>query len=250
MHTLTRGLLLAGALALAGTASAKGTDGGATFGVSVEASTLGLGLSVGMPLGERFNVRGAYHTYDYELDQIEDAGSGATYDGELNLQSAGLFADWHPFKGGFRITAGLVSNGNEISLTGQPTGGQFEVGDCTFQSDPSDPLAVDGTVEFASTAPYVGIGWGGNLNAEPGFFMTLDLGLLLSGSPDTNLTGRGSASNADPIGRPQCGGAGSQDVSSFPEFQQAVQDAEDDVNDETKDFEYWPNIALGIGWRF
>jgi len=162
----------------------------------------------------------------------------------------GLFADWHVFGGGFRLTAGLASNGNEIALTGRPAGGQFEVGDCTFQSDPTDPLAVDGAVEFASTAPYVGIGWGGNLNAEPGFFMTLDLGLLLSGSPDTNLTGRGSASNADPIGRPQCGGAAPQDVSSFPEFQQAVQDAEDEVNAETKDFEFWPNVAIGVGWRF
>jgi hypothetical protein len=250
MQAVMRGLLAVAIVALAGAAEAKPKDEGSTVGVSVEAGTMGLGLSVGLPVGERFNVRGAYHTYDYELDEIEDDESGATYDGELNLQTAGLFGDWHPFKGAFRVTAGFVSNGNEIALTGKPTGGQFQLGECTYQSDPSDPLAVDGTVEFASSAPYVGIGWGGNLNARPGFFMTFDIGVLLSGSPDTNLTGRGSASNADPIGQPQCGGVGSQDVSTYPEFQQAVQDAEDDVNEETKDFEYWPNLSLGLGWRF
>jgi len=252
MQAAMRGLFIViGALGLAGTATAKDRNKGkdSTLGVSLEASTLGAGLSLGIGMGERFNLRGVYHGYTRDIDKVED-DSGATYEGELELKSAGLVVDVHPFKGAFRISAGFMSNGNQIALTGQPAGGQYEVGDCTFQSDPSDPLAVDGTVEFASTAPYLGIGWGGNMNSKPGFYMTFDVGVLMSGSPDTNLTGRGSASNADPIGRPQCGGAGPQPVSTYPEFQAAVQDAEDEVNQETKDYELWPNIALGLGWRF
>ena len=246
MQAMIRGVFAAGALALAGTATAKDET---TLGISLEGSTLGAGLSIGMPVGERFNVRGVYHGYTYDLDDIED-DSGATYEGELDLKSAGLFADWHPFKGAFRITAGFVSNGNEIALTGMPAGGVFTVGDCTFESNPSDPMAVDGAVEFSSSAPYVGIGWGGNLNAEPGFFMTLDLGVLMSGSPEATLNGRGQARNAD-AGNLACGDPVTyQDVSGYPEFQQEVQDAEDEVNKETEDFELWPNIAIGIGWRF
>ncbi len=246
MQAAMRGLFAVGALALAGTAGAKEET---TLGLSVEGSTLGAGISIGMPVGESFNVRAAYHGFTYELDDIED-DSGATYEGELDLKSMGLFGDWHVFGGAFRLTAGFASNGNEIGLTGMPTGGQFQVGDCTYESNPADPLAVDGTVEFASTAPYVGIGWGGNLNAEPGFFMTLDLGVLLSGSPETSLTGRGQARNANP-GQPLCGDAVTyQDVSSFPEFQQEVQDAEDEVNAETEKFEFRPNVAIGVGWRF
>lgn len=251
MHTVLRMVFAAGALGLAGTAGAKEET---TFGVAVDASALlGLGISVGMPVGERFNLRAAYHGYTYELDDIED-DSGATYEGELDLKSAGLMADWFPFKGAFRLTVGFLSNDNAINLTGRPAGGIFEVGACTFQSNTSpNELAVDGTVEFAGSAPYVGIGLGGNLNAEPGFFMTLDVGVVLSGQPDTSLTGRGQARNADPnpASIPQCGdNVGYQDVSAYPEFQQAVQDAEDEVDRETKDFEYWPNIALGVGWRF
>jgi hypothetical protein len=246
MHAAIRGLAAAGALALAGTAGAKDET---TLGISLEGSTLGAGISIGMPVGDSFNLRGAYHGFTYDIDDIED-DSGATYEGELELKSMGLFADWHVFGGGFRLTAGLASNGNEIALTGVPTGGTFEVGSCFYESNPADPLAVDGTVEFASTAPYVGIGWGGNLNAEPGFFMTFDLGVLLSGSPETSLSGRGGV-------RAQAGQGGAcgdevvyQDATTYQPFLDEVEEAEDEVNTETKDFELWPNIAVGIGWRF
>ena len=250
MQATMRWVFAAGALALAGSAVAK--DDGATLGVSLEASTLGAGISLGMPVGQRFNLRGVYHAYTYELDEIEDAESGATYDGELDLSSAGLMVDFHPFKGAFRITAGFASNGNQINLAGVASpGSTYEVGNCTFESDPSDPLRIDGTVEFASSAPYVGIGWGGNLHADSGFFMTLDLGVLMSGSPDTSLRGQGSARNTNAGQVAECGSTITYtDVSSYPEFQQAVQDAEDDVNEETKDYELWPNVAIGVGWRF
>jgi hypothetical protein len=245
---MLRGLFIAGAVTLAGAAQAKDDD--TTFGLAVDASALlGLGVSAGIPLGERFNLRAAYHGYTYELDDIED-DSGATYEGELDLKSAGLMADFFPFKGAFRLTVGFMSNDNAINLTGRPTGGTFEVGDCTYESDPGNPLAIDGTVEFASSAPYVGIGWGGNLNAEPGFFMTLDLGVLLSGSPESSLSGRGGV-------RAQAGQGGAcgdevtyQDATTYQPFLDEVADAEAEANEETKSFEYWPNIAIGIGWRF
>ena len=250
MRTLLRGLLFTAALVAAGTAVAKDKEEGASFGVSVEASTMGAGLSLGIPLGQRFSVRGAYHGFTYDLDDIED-DSGATYEGELELKSAGLLIDFHPFNGAFRLTAGFASNGNQINLAGIASpGSTYEVGSCTYESDPADPLRIDGTVEFASTAPYVGIGWGGHMASAPGFFMTFDLGVLMSGSPDTQIEGRGSARNTNAAEIAQCGPTTYQDVSGTPQFQQAVQDAEDEVNEDTKDYEYWPNFALGVGWRF
>lgn len=257
MRTLTRvacgaGALLAVLMPALAVASDKGKDAAATVGVSVDASALlGVGLSVGTGVGDRFNVRGVYHGYTYD-DEFEDSGSGATYDGEIDLKSFGVLGDWHPFKGAFRITAGLMSNGNQINLRGvADANSRYEVGDCTFESDPNDPLRVDGVVDFKSTAPYLGLGWGGNMNAEPGFYGTFDIGVMFSGSPDTSLSGRGSARNANAAQAATCGDpVAYQDVSSYPQFRQEVQNAEDDVNEETKDFEYWPNIALGIGWRF
>lgn len=248
MHAVMRVALAAGLLATAGAAAAaKEKDKGSTLGVAADVSTLGLGLSVGIPVGERFNLRGVYHGYTYETEFEDDAGG--TYDGEFDLGSAGLMADWHPFKGAFRLTVGFLSNGNQINFTGTDDGtGVYQVGDCTYQSDPGDPLALDGVSDFDSSAPYVGIGWGGNLNAAPGFFMTFDLGVMLSGAPSTALTADGSVQNTDPIGEPGCG-FGTID-SSDPEFQQALREAEDEVDRETEDYELWPNVALGLGWRF
>lgn len=245
MQAFGRAMFAAAALALSGAATAKDET---TIGISLEGSTLGAGLSIGMPVGERFNVRGVYHGYTYDTEFEDD--SGGTYDGEIDLKSTGLFADWHPFKGAFRLTVGFLSNGNQINMTGTDDGtGLYAVGDCTYQSSPGDPLTLDGVTDFNSSAPYVGIGWGGNLNAEPGFFMTFDLGVMMSGAPKTALSGDGSVQNANEIGQPTCG-IGPMDASSAPEFQQALRDAEDEVNKETEDYELWPNIALGIGWRF
>jgi hypothetical protein len=252
MRGLMRGVVAAGVMLLAGgAAAADKKDEGASFGVSVDASALlGLGISVGIPVGESFNVRGVYHAFKYDMGEIND-DSGATYDPELDLRTTGLMADWHPFKGAFRLTAGFMSNGNKINLSGHPTSNTFTVGQCEFESNPADPMGVDGSVEFSSSAPYLGIGWGGNLNGGSGLFATFDVGVMMSGSPDTTLKGRGQAKNANAGQIAQCGDpVNYQDVSSYPEFQQAVQEAEDEVNQETKDYELWPNIALGVGWRF
>jgi hypothetical protein len=248
MRAIVRGLVAAGALALSGAAVAKDET---TLGISVEGSALlGAGVSVGIPVGKRFNLRAAYHGLTYDLDDIEDDETGATYTGELDLGSAGVFFDMHPFKGAFRLTVGLASNSNQINLSGVASpGAVYEVSDCRYESDTvNDPLRIDGSVGFSGTAPYVGIGWGGNMNAEPGFFMTFDIGVLLSGQPETSLRGRGSARNIE--GDAACGDGAFHDVSGYQPFQDAIGAAEADVDEETKDFEYWPNLALGIGWRF
>lgn len=252
MRTMMRAACGAGALLAAlapGLAVAEEkSQEAATVGVSVDASVLlGIGISVGTGLGDRFNVRGSYHAFSYEREMEGDANE-ADYDGELDLKSAALLLDWHPFKGAFRLTGGLMSNGNQINLTATPSDGtgEYNFGDCTYTSN---DLVAKGVTDFKSTAPYLGLGWGGNMNTSPGFYATFDLGVMFSGAPDTRLTGRGTVQNADEIGQPECG-IGSQDASSSPQFQQALRDAEDEANEESKDFKYWPNIAFGLGWRF
>ena len=247
MQAVVRVVLACVALVVAGPAMAKEQETGSTIGIAAVAGTMGLGLSVGIPMGQRFNLRGIYHAYTYETEFEDDYGG--TYDGDIDMGSAGVMADWHPFRGAFRFTVGFLSNGNEINFTGTDDGtGQYQVGDCTYQSDPGDPLRLGGATEFERSAPYAGIGWGGNMNSSPGFFMTFDLGVMLSGSPKTALSADGSVQNTDPVNQPGCG-IGTIDTSSS-QFQQALRDAEAEVNKETEDYELWPNVALGLGWRF
>lgn len=223
-----------------------------TIGVSVDASILlGLGLSVGAPLGDRFNLRGVYHGYTHDEEIEEDDGN---YQAEIRLKTFGAMVDYHPFQGSFRLTAGLKSNGNEINLTGVANdSNEFEVGDCSYNSNPGDPLRVNGAVDFRSTAPYLGIGWGGNLNAEPGFYGIFDIGVMFSGAPRADLNARGSATVS---GNPEnaangCGAPGTPvNAATDPAFQQELQDAENEVNEDAKDFKLWPNLSFGFGWRF
>lgn len=239
---------LAASAAAAQEAPASGSWPGAV-GVSLDVSVLlGIGVSVGVPLGDRFNLRAAHHRFSYDRE-FEDGD--ATYDSTLELNTTGLMADWHPFSGVFRLTGGLLSNGNNIQLTATDNGnGEYDVGDCTYVSDGADPLRIDGAVDFQSTAPYLGLGWGGNMNSGPGFYGLFDMGVMMSGAPSTRLRGSGSAS-AKSGQSPSCGDPNSsQPVEGYAEFQEQVRNAENDVNEETRSFKLWPNISFGVGWRF
>lgn len=223
------------------------------FGVGVDVSILlGIGVSVAMPLPYNLNARGMYHTYTHD-EEIED--DGGNYDGEIELKTFGAMLDWFPFGGAFRLTGGLMSNGNEINLAGVAnSGNQFEVGDCAYTSNPADPLRVNGRVDFRSTAPYLGIGWGGNMNSGPGLYGTFDIGVMFSGSPKAALSAAGSATvaNDGTANDGECGTAGTPvpNAASDPVVQRELRDAENDANEEAKDFKLWPNLSFGIGYRF
>lgn len=226
-----------------------------TVGVSLDASILlGAGLSVGTSVGDRFNVRGVFHGYSHD-DTFEDGENNADYDATLRLQTLALMGDWHPFRGVFRITAGLVSNGNEIRLHAQDRGGsEYQVNDCTYVSSTSDPLQINGRVDFSSTVPYFGFGWGGNMNAEPGFYGIFDIGVLFSGSPNVELNARGRARAQSTTGSEGsvCAPDNTTEypVNNFPEFQTQLDQAQADAEKEGEDYKLWPNIAFGFGWRF
>jgi hypothetical protein len=220
-----------------------------TVGVSANASLLlGFGLSVGTGLGDIFNVRGVYNGYSISRELGDDAGK---YDGTVRLQTFGALADYHPFAGAFRLTLGALADGNRVTMTGKPTtGSEYEVGDCTYVSSPSDPLRLDGKIDFRSLAPYFGLGWGGNMNAAPGFFGTFDLGVMWAGSAEMSLAASGSARAKS--GQPASCGSSTSDtpVSSNPEFQRELEKARADVEDDASNYEFWPSIQFGLGWRF
>lgn len=242
-------LIVVGAQAF--TAPAPAAENEPTFktkvGVSINATILtGIGLSVGIPLGGNFNARALGNAYSISHDFDSDNG---TYTGKVKLLSYGLLVDWHPFDGVFRITAGALDNGNKITLDGKSMNGTVNVGDCTYQStDPNDPLLTHGQTNFRHVAPYAGFGWGGNMNAAPGFFGTLDLGVMFTGSASISLRASGKAAPA-PGQSPQCG-SGTVDASTDPNVQTELAKDQADLNDKTNKYKLWPAIGFGLGWRF
>ncbi len=225
-------LLLSGSLFLAA-GSAMAFD----VGVGVKGGTQGLGGELTFKLAESANLRAHFNTFSYDKDLDKD---GIQYKANVDLSSYGLTLDWLPFKGGFRISAGAFSNGNEFNMKAHCTQ-TCDIGSNQYQSKPTDPGQVNAKVDFKSMAPYAGIGWG---NAMRGgrFYMGLDLGVLFQGSPQAHMTASGTfiKTNA-PTG---------ELPANDPNFQTELKKEEKNLQDDLNSFKMYPVVNLGLGWRF
>jgi hypothetical protein len=188
--------------------------------LTAKLGSLGLGVEGTFGLTDQFNARLGLNKYDY--DRTESI-SDIQYDLDLEWQSISLLADWHPFGNPFRFTAGLMINGNELS--GSSTSSGLTIGDATYPD-----IGLDARLDFDATAPYLGVGWGNALAANPGWGFNVDLGIMFQGSGDVTLTPTGAnASSVDP-----------NDVSL------EEQRFEDDI----KDYKYYPVFSFGVSYRF
>jgi len=193
---------------------------GERIGIGVKVGTLGYGLDVTGRIVDWFSVRGSVNAIDvsrsYESSDID-------YDGDLELGAYGVLLDFHPFRGDFRITAGLMRNRNEISLTADPSD-DVEIGDTTYT--PAQVGTLRGGVEFNKVAPYFGIGIGSAADGPGRIKFVLDVGALKQGSGDATL-----------------------DASSSQVSRSDLKEEEDDIEDKISNYRYWPVIALGISVR-
>lgn len=188
--------------------------------VTAKLGTLGLGVEGTFGLTEQFNARLGLNKFDFDrtetIDDIE-------YELDLEWQSVSLLADWHPFGNSFRFTAGLMSNGNELS--GSSSSDSLTIGNTTYPG-----VGLDAKLDFDSTAPYLGVGWGNALSADKGWGFNVDVGVMFQGSGDVTLTPTGAgASLVDPA-----------DIAA------EEQDFEDDI----KDYKYYPVFSFGVSYKF
>jgi len=188
--------------------------------VTAKLGSLGLGVEGTFGLAEHFNARLGLNRYDYDRS---DTVSGIRYDFDLKLKSISLFADWHPFGSAFRFTAGLMSNGNE--LTGSSTSDSLDIGNSTYAN-----VGLDAKLDFDSAAPYLGVGWGNALAASKGWGFNVDLGVMFQGAGNVSLTPTGAgASFIDPA-----------------DLAMEERNFEDDI----KDYKYYPVFSFGVSYKF
>ncbi|MGI9494399.1 MAG: hypothetical protein ACR2QF_18570, partial [Geminicoccaceae bacterium] len=83
------------------------------FFVSPNISTLGVGLEAGMRANDYFGVRLGGNWLGLSFDRTVN---DIDYDTEATLASLGALIDYHPFKGGFRLSGGVRSNFNQAEL--------------------------------------------------------------------------------------------------------------------------------------
>lgn len=200
--------------------------------VYAKGGTLGVGGGVGVALSNAFRARGEYTTYNYSPQSIET--ENITYDPDLDIRASALLLDWHPFRGNFRLTGGAIFNGNELLLRGQPAAGSaINYRGRTYSM--AQVASLDGKVDFESTAPYVGFGWGDALDRAGHFTLLADIGVMFQGNGDVQLN-------------TTCNGA--QMAAMCAQIDNAVNREKQAIKNELADYRYWPVLNVGIGYRF
>lgn len=209
-----------GALALVLLCSAAGSQAAGPVAVGMKVGTTGLGLEGTLGVTDRVNLRASVSGLDYSTDVEED---DIEYDGTLKVRSAGVLADWYPFRGRFRLSAGAFYNGNEFRGSAQDEA--LEIGDNLYDA------RLDAEVDWRRFAPYLGLGWG-NAVAGGRLSFSTDIGVLFTGSPRVSLEGR----TGDPVLEEQ--------------FQEDVQREEESLEDDLEDVKYFPVLSVSLSYRF
>lgn len=214
-------------LALSAFAAGAASADDSNFGVGVKAGTLGLGLEGrwdGLPW---LDFRLGANAYS-----VDDEGREASnfYQSELNLETIYLTANFHFPLSPFRLTVGAMSNGNELRLVGAETGDYSFGGQLWTQEQVG---VLTSTTSFASTAPYVGLGFDFELFGKAG--LNFDLGVLLQGEPRVTLVSTGSAG-----GDPLLGDA----------FAAALEAERQELEDDVSSFKAYPVISLAFVYNF
>ena len=117
------------------------------FRIAPRISTLGAGLEIAKGFTPNFGVRAGFNYFSYAYDATE---SDVSYDLELELKSFAMFADWHPFKGAFRLSGGLIINGNGLTGNSKPTA-PVEIGGTDYNLD-----SINLDISYNTIAPYFG----------------------------------------------------------------------------------------------
>ncbi|HVV82485.1 MAG TPA: hypothetical protein VHE35_05370 [Kofleriaceae bacterium] len=218
-----------------------GSDG-PRLGVALKVDALGGGGDLALALGDHLALRAGVRALDvdqtYQLDGID-------LDATLRLRSASAYLDWFPFGGSFHLSPGaMIYNGNRVTAAaGVPGGELFTAGGEQLLSSPMDPVDGRASIDFATLAPALVIGWG-NLAPRRGshWSVPFELGVVYSRAPSTTLALRGTA----------CAPTGDDchDIAREPLLQAAVRAEEARIDARLAPLKVLPVVSLGVGYRF
>ena len=203
--------------------SAYGAD--SRFAVAAKASTLGGGVELLTMINSSFTFRAGLNTFDYSYQINQD---DIEYDADLDLNSFSAILDWHPFKGGFRVSTGILSNENSIGVDAQSSS-TYDIGDTTYSG--ADVGSLTGNVGFESVAPYIGVGWGNTFGEDNRIGFLFDVGVIFQGIPDVSLTANGP-------------------ISENEVFLEDLAVEEQELKDDLEKFKYYPVVSLGMTYRY
>jgi hypothetical protein len=233
-------LALVGLMLGAGSGTAAAQESHA--GIAFKLSTLGAGVDLAVPVGEKVNVRGGFSglslNHDFDNDGIDLAA-------QLKLRSVSAHLDWFPFGGGFHLSPGvMLYNGNEVNATARVPGGEtFDLGDESLLSNPANPVTGTFNVSFKKVAPSVMLGWGNIVpRGDRRWSIPFELGVVFSSSPTATLNLSGSACARN--------GTNCRNIATEPQLQADLREEQDQLNDDLSVLKLIPVLSFGFSFKF
>lgn len=189
----------------------------------VRAGTQGLGLEATWRPVPYLDLRVGGSRYDYDTTRNE---AGIEYDLDVDLSTFYATANLRMPLSPFRVTAGVVSNGNEgrfLSLDAST----YDIGGNTFTG--AEVGSLSGKATFDSIAPYAGVGL--DFRVFDTFGLHFDAGVMYQGAADVSLAASGP-------------------IASNPAFQQELELERQALEDEFEDYKLYPVIAASFSVNF
>jgi len=196
--------------------------------LGIRGGTLGGGVELAHAFGQRTGVRINVDGYNYSRTSTQN---NIEYDTKLKLQTGSLLGDWFPFANNFRISAGVVYNGNKLTMKGRPTGTTYIINGVTYNA--SDVGSLDAQVDFNKGAPYFGIGYGRAINS--GLSLIFDLGVLFQGSARSKID-------------VTCGAT--TPALTCNQLKSDATAEQSKLDDSLRNYKYYPVLSLGLAYTF
>ncbi len=195
----------------------------------VKVGTTGIGAEYSYAFLPKYGVRANLNFGSYERTETV---SGFEAVGKIGFRSLMLLADAHPYRNGFRLSAGLMLNRNQPEAVARPIDPVVRINGRDYPAAAVD--TVSGEVKFQRLSPYFGVGWGAAPLAGPGPFISFDFGVLYQRPQGTLSVVCGPAATAADCAR----------------LQGDVKAQERTLNEDLRDIKMWPVLNLGVGYRF
>jgi hypothetical protein len=221
--------------ALAAAALLLSAGASAQVGVTADLGTTGIGAHLVLPMETSLNGRFGINYFTHDFSKMSDH---VNYEVKGKLQSIDLLFDWYLREGSnFRLTGGVLYNGNRFSAEGRPDAdGKIRLNNKLYPSSLVGKLI--GTVDYRKAAPYIGIGWGNALaptkSRNGGWHVNADVGVFYQGNSNVKLESVGCNSIAA--------------VCNLVASDVAVERAR--LQDDLGDFKLFPVIRASISYGF
>jgi len=201
--------------------------------IGINASTLGIGPEVSHYFSKSISARIGFNYFSSTRSSNE---GNIDYNLKAKLRNLTALIDWHPFKGKFRITAGVLYNKNKLEGNGKASGGtSFTIGNHTYNI--SEVAGVYGKIEYQDLNPYLGFGWDTTAGKDRGLGVTFNLGAIYQGKSKVSLI--------PTAGSPE----GKAIINGIP-FKNDLNSEINNVKHNADKLKIWPVVSLGLVYRF